>query len=273
MRIIHNLSLTASSVEIRAFSTLDIVLEKGFSTFKLTESDLRWPEVAKLVERFNIVDVSWTEFSKSEIEAAKLLQVATDHHHGYPEPSDDFGYREVSYDTSNHCVTCGCGLVQTSPLQTRKTSRPGKKLFFQLNWVFDELFVARETWETVFRRFGIEIQPLLNARSGDPVPDIVQLAIPQTDIGLELKGLTKETCSSCGRVKYEPHTRGCFPGLKEGTGLPLFRPAPYFGSGASAHRAIIMTSELYRALKVAEALKGLVVVPLKPEGPSTAAIR
>jgi hypothetical protein len=262
MKIIHNLSLSVSADAKAAFSALEITLADGFAAFKLDESDPRWPQVAELVERFNIVDVAWTEFSKSEIETAEHLQVLADSHHGYPEPSDDFGYREVSYDTSTYCADCGCGLFQSSPLRTRKTSRPKRKLFFQLNWVFDALFVARETWETVFCRFGIAQQPLLNDRTGQPLPDVVQLLIPQTRINLELAGLPSETCVTCGRVKYEPFSRGFFPAPKESTDLPLFRPAPYFGSGARAHHAVIMSSELYRALNKVEAVKGLFVAPL-----------
>ncbi|WP_299624979.1 hypothetical protein [Pelagibius sp.] len=261
MKIIHRVSLSVSFNEKQAFGALGIQLDEGFSSFDIEESDPRWPQVAELIEGFQAVDIATTKFSAKEIRHAKRLQVAADNHQGYPEPSDDFGYLNVTYDCSNHCPECGCGLVQKAPFRIKLRPKHGRRHIFGLNWVFDELFVSAEAWKQVFKPHGLQKRPVLDAKPGRELQRFVQLSIPQTDLGFDLTDYPSETCPHCGRTKWEPVSRGFFPKLKGDCDLPLFKAAPYFGSGASAHHALIMSPALYRAAQYAK-LRGLSVMVL-----------
>ncbi|WP_299396525.1 hypothetical protein [Pelagibius sp.] len=261
MKTIHRVSLSVSFNEKQAFGALGIQLDEGFSSFDIEESDSRWPEVERLIEGFQAIDIATTKFSAKEIKQAKHLRAVVDNYQGCPEPSDNFGYLSVTYDCSDYCPECGCGLVQKAPFRIKLRPKHGRRHIFGLNWVFDELFASTEAWEQVFKPYGLQARPILDAKSGRELERFVQLTIPQTDLSVDLTDFPSETCRHCGRTKWEPISRGHFPKLKSDCDLPLFKTTPYFGSGASAHHAVIMSPALYRAAKDAK-LRGLSVMVL-----------
>ncbi len=65
-------------------------------------------------------------------------------HHGYPQPEEDFGYREATYNVSDHCPTCGIGSVQNAPFRLRAEFKASHSQVVQLNWVFDEFFLREK---------------------------------------------------------------------------------------------------------------------------------
>jgi len=256
MKVTHNVALSVSETEKSAFSAVGVELDDGFSNFKIDESDHRWPEVKLLIERFQASDVPTTRFSKKEIAEAKHFKVMANNHQGYPEPSDDFGYLETTYDTSDYCEQCGCGLKQKAPFQLGARPKLGKRHFFSLNWVFDELFVLKDVGSKILKEFDINLTPAIDAKSGRELDSVAQIEIPKIDLSLDVSGFKAETCARCGRQKYEPISKGYIPPLEGKTSLHLFKPEPYFGSGANAHRPIIMSAALHKKISE-EGLKGL----------------
>src|SRR5215831_10817776 len=183
MRIIHNISLNVDAQKERAFSEAGVALHPegppslvaGLATFRISEDDPRWPEVRALMEAFQIMDVSWTRFSASELDSARFLVLGITRHQGYPQPDHDFGYRNITYDCSDFCEACGTGLRQIAPFRFLRPPTWGKKSVLQLNWVFDEYFVKPDVWRDVFKPLGVASLPVLLHKTGEVIDSVVQI--------------------------------------------------------------------------------------------------
>ena len=123
----------------------------------------------------------------------------------------------------------------------------------QLTWIYDELFVTPEVWESVFKPAGIGSRPVMNTKGGE-LKTVVQLAI-KGEVGIVTEGLPFERCASCGRVKYLPVTRGPFPMLTGQPSRAMARTREYFGSGGQANKRVLISQALVRSL-VAENVRG-----------------
>ncbi|MGS2727906.1 hypothetical protein ACU8DI_15295, partial [Psychroserpens sp. BH13MA-6] len=60
---------------------------------------------------------------------------------GYPQPEDDFGYMELTYEPNIGCPTCHIGIKQNNPFRFRSEPKAKNSQFIGLNWVFDQIFV------------------------------------------------------------------------------------------------------------------------------------
>ena len=207
------------------------------------------------------VDIVRTNFSKQEIADARWLELVPDWHRGYPQPKEGvFGYLEVTYDTSQYCPECGIGLRQKAPFQMKAEPKWGRNGILQLNWVFDEYFVKSAVWANIFEPHGIGCRHVQNTR-GKELKTVVQLVVErETDIVND--GLPMEKCTRCGRVKYIPVTRGPFPALACEPAGHMVKTRQYFGSGASAHKGVIISQVLARA-RSAKNIRGASVIPVR----------
>jgi len=234
-------------------------------TFEICESDARWPQVAALVEQLQSLDMVRTEFTQRERSDAKWLAMWSTWFHGYPKPDADNGYREMTYDPTRCCQKCGVGLRQRAPFRMAGEPRWGRRQVLQLNWVFDEYFVKPEVWEAVFRGYGIECTPVIDHGTGKELKSVVQLRI---DVIASERLVVKEercnTCPACGVRKYEPHTRGKFPGFASEVGGPhALKTQEIWGSGHGAFRQVLVSQELYGAIAAAK-VRGARFEPLAP---------
>ncbi|UMR29741.1 hypothetical protein MJ904_22285 [Massilia sp. MB5] len=254
MKIMHHIGLAVEEAERQAFLAAGVELETGFAAFQIEESDARWPAVEALARRFGAVDTVSTKFSAAELKGAQHLALAPAWHHGYPEPSEDRGYLAATYDLSGYCEACGTGKRQVQPFRFAKAPVWGKNDVLQLNWVFDEYFVKPEVWSALFEPFGIACRPVLLQKSGGVLDSVVQLDV-DAQAELDVSHLTGTPCSCCGRTKYPPPARGFHP-RPETAPAAAFKSAQYFGSGASASRAFLVTQELYAKLAAAN-IKGV----------------
>jgi hypothetical protein len=75
-----------------------------------------------------------------------------------------------------------------------------KRSILQLNWIFDEYFLARDVWTTVFEPLGIDCWPVLLHKSGEEIGSVVQLKISH-HADLNLSESKTAACSTCGRMK------------------------------------------------------------------------
>lgn len=269
MRIIHRISLTADSRDQREISRLGIsvapmampgVSSSPFVWFDIEESDSTWPAVRDWVARRRPSNVVRTLFSKNEISAARFLALAPDWHHGYPQPRDgDNGYLEATYDLTDYCAACGMGLKQKAPFQMKGEPRWGRRGILQLNWVFDEYFVTPAVWTAVFEPHGIGRRAVID-RSGRELQSVVQLVVAE-EVGMVTTGLMSETCTTCGRVKYLPISRGALPPLANEPLGHIVWSREYFGSGASTHHEVIVSQHVRSALEAAH-VRGASFVPV-----------
>lgn len=256
MKIIHNIALSVGEREQVAFSNVGVSLQKGFASFKIDENDLRWNAVEGLVRLFKAVHTMTTKFSAQELNGADYLGIVPAWHHGYPEPADSFEYIDRTFNQGNFCKDCGIGLVQVAPFRIKKPPVWGEKSILQLNWVFDQYFVRPDVWEAVFKPRGIGCRPVLLNSTSVEVESIVQLDISDV-AALDMTACnTKQKCALCGREKYTPISRGFYPAPIPIADASMFRSSQYFGSGAVAHRVVLVSASMYRSMKAAN-IKGV----------------
>lgn len=263
MRIIHRLSLRGADSARPKLLSLGISIREDHLHFEVDESNEKWSEVSRIAQEHSMLDYTYTKFTQSELDDARLLSMWPTWHCGYPMPDNDFGYRELTYDLSNWC-RCGIGKVQKAPFRLRQEPNWGKNSIMQVHWVYDEFFVKPEVWEQVLKPFGIETIPALRYRTGLELKTVVQLKIDGIAASeVNTTSLPYERCDECGRIKYLPHKRGMFPTflkVEENSKL-VFKTREYWGSGGSAFRQIIVTHRLYQAITNAN-LKGVSFVPV-----------
>lgn len=262
MKIWHRVSFEDDEEVTNRLDSLGIDYTEDI-VFDIQEDDPRWPAVRSVVDKYDRITGSWTVFSATELRSASWLEMATTWHHGYPMPDDDFGYREETYDLAGYCRKCGIGMCQKGPFRMRGEPRWGKKSILQLNWVFDEIFVRPEVWATVFEPLGIGCWPVIFHRTERELRTVVQLRVDTVlEKELDMKDHAFEVCSECTRKKYLPFSRGMFPAMMERPeGIHAIKSKEWFGSGASAHRAFLVSQAVYKAIMETK-LKGGHFTPL-----------
>jgi hypothetical protein len=262
MQFIHRIS-TPSSPEARTeLLAMGIVVDASglLISFDLDEANESWPQAQRWIAARRAVDIVRTEFSQQEIADARWLELVPDWHRGYPQPKPDvFGYREITYDTSEYCAQCGTGLRQEASFQMKGEPKWGRNGILQLNWVFDEYFVSPAVWTNVFEPLGVGYRHVQSTR-GTELKTVIQLVVDQ-EIDVVTEGLPMERCMKCGRAKYTPVTRGLSPAVASKPAGDMVKTRQYFGSGASAFKRIIVSQMLARSL-AARNIRGASVRPV-----------
>jgi hypothetical protein len=249
VKILHRLSWRPTSADAAELLALgfDPSAPTGLLTLVVDEADPRWPAVRSLAP--DGVDIITTEATEAERAAAAWLVMLPATHQGYPQPED--GYAAATYESALWCEQCGAGAVQRAPFRLKRDPalRPGRIL--QLHWVYDEFFTAPETWATVFAPLGVGARPVVEHRSGTELTGVVQL-----DFGAEAPGPLAlgdhqaSDCPLCGRRKYAPFVRGFLPPLVgDLAGRHAVRTREVFGDGAKAFRHVLVSQQLYQAIR------------------------
>ena len=270
----------------------DNVLGFAISVLNVTEDRPEWPEVECLVATHDPASHFVTNlFTKVELDRAEWLKLSALGHHGYPQPENDFGYLQATYDVSDYCPTCGIGGVQNAPFRLRAEPKAAHSQFIQLNWVFDEFFLRDEAREG-FRGAGITgidtLAPVFHKKDR-PSEQVAQMVVKTVlPPALDPTGLQPVTCKpqneewnaeqqlqpsktegrpNCGRVKYHYMRKGPFRFSRNALeGAPdVVKSHEWFGSGASAHRLVIV-SQRFRQAVVAAKWRGVSFEPIELVG-------
>ena len=237
---------------------------EGFITFEISEDDERWQSLEHCLGNWNAVDVPSTKFTTGELKRAEWLRMIPNWHHGYPQPNEeDCGYLKVTFDSEKQCSSCGIRGPQKAPFRMKAEPKWGQRSILQLNWVFDEFFVTPTAHQNVFACFDVLSRTVENTRGDQELSTAVQLDI-RGETCLALGDYSGVCCKTCSRQKFEPIAKGEFPQLESPPLHHISRTAEYFGSGASAHRAVIVSQALYRAI-IGRELKGTRFVPVKSD--------
>jgi len=251
----HRVSLATTPTIRHELGSFGIRVGEGFVSFELDEDDERWAALSAKLSPWQAVDLAYTRFTIAELRRAEWLQMLGTWHHGYPQPDEeDFGYLTVSYDSDHRCALCGIGAVQKAPFRMKGEPKWGGRRILQLNWVFDEVY------EDVFASLGVASRVVLDSTGTRELETVVQLVAAER-VSAVLDGYDGQVCPACGRVKYTPITRGFFPKLQTAPTAHLARTNEYFGSGASAYNAILISQEVFRRLR-ARSVKGVGFVPV-----------
>jgi hypothetical protein len=270
MKIIHRVCLDDSPNQRDLLHSLGISFHTPesplitFLWFDVDESHPSWPKLQPLLEGCDANNIVRTEFDSQERDSAAYLQLCPSWHHGYPQPDDDFGYHEATYDLKRYCAKCDVGPTQVAPFRMKGEPRWGRRGILQLNWVFDEFFVVPAIWESIFRPLGIGCRPVLNHRTGNELKTVVQLKIDhyaRSTLSLTAQ-YASEICESCGQKKWHPISRGFFPAFASDPSYPICRTQEYFGSGASAWNGIVVSNAIYRTLQDHK-IRGVTFAPMQ----------
>jgi hypothetical protein len=271
MRFRHRIAFRASPQDCRELASLGVHVDAReenmmVAVVELDEDDPRWNAVSRWVEhrRPPPGHMVTTVFSPEEIAAASWLVIRAQSHSLYPQPEDDLGYLNVTYDLSKYCGQCGIGAVQKAPFRLRAEPRWGRRGIMQLNWVFDEFFVGPAVAESVFERFGVATLPVLNAK-GVELRTIRQLDLSREEVDIDARKLVPTTCAQCGCDKYAAWVRGYFPSMTCTPAGPVCRTAQHFGSGGQAFREVLISSDVAQALADARA-RGIKLRPVADGG-------
>ncbi|MGC4049784.1 MAG: hypothetical protein QM757_09760 [Paludibaculum sp.] len=243
-------------------SLSDAGLRAGLRFFQVSEEDVRWSGVSKLLMEMD-ADRSWvgrrieTSFTRQEMAAADFLTVAYCWTSGYPEPSHlaavpglrCLPFELENYDMAERCIACGIGSRLKAPFRMKKEPAWGRRSILKLNWVPDEIFVRKDCWEAVFRPAGIESQPVLHHQSSDVLETIVQLKLERT-AKLNLEGITPSVCPACGSHKFAPNQRGPFPEVLA-MGSEIAQTREYFGHDGAAYSEIVVSAALFESIRSA----------------------
>jgi hypothetical protein len=259
MKIIHRTPTSSKDPIRRDLELLGFRFTKDLEAFLIDEGNAYWPQVAKLFEHYRSFQLVYAEFTDREVQTANYVALHGVGAHGYPQPEDDFGYKKTTYDDSNYCEQCHCGLVQKAPFALRCEPKWGKRSgFLQLNWVEDEYFVHPDIWAAVLKPLGIHCREV-HSRKGATLETVVQLEIPEVDIAHRMEEQQSKRCEACGVVKYRI-TPGFFPPLDGKCDLPIFKTRDYRGGGAACKPVI--ASKEFCAVVRANNLRGLGYSPL-----------
>jgi hypothetical protein len=242
MKIMYHVALDWNDEQIKIMNSYGVNPTKGHTAVQIEEET--YNKVKHYIVKWRGSEgIRYPDFTKQEKMEALLSVKDGGHEHGYPMPDMGFGFRELTYDLSNYCSSCGIGLKQKDAFRLKSVPPVGKKQIFGLGWVFDEYFVDRKIYEDIFKPLGVECREVLRYKKETPFEDTVQLVLQETDEKLDLESYPAESCSKCGKIKYQAMPQGFYPMYKNII-APIFKSYEYFGSGASAFKRIFVTKEL-----------------------------
>lgn len=260
MRIKRRIGLNLNSDVslVRYFEQNCILVKKSghIGIVEVYEDDPAWPEIRDLLSVLHKRAQSETLFTNEELQSASWLIVRSSWRNGYPQPDGDGLYKTLTYSCDKYCSICGSGLVQNNPFRILKTPNWGRRNFFMLNWIFDELFVDEVT-KTLLSNSeltGFSFMEVLNKKGTERISNTYQLVIST----VLSEGLIAELpaiddvycCEKCGIKKYHPCGRGMKLYKKEvfEKAPDIVKTAEIFGWGQGADRLVVISNKMYRFL-------------------------
>jgi hypothetical protein len=244
MKIFYVVYHAWNELQVEMLKDFDIVVPAKWARIEIEQK--KYEKIKNILKKWHVQEPSvGTIYDKKEIDRANWLMLEGVWINGYPQPEDYKKFISQTYDLSDFCNVCGIGAVQKNPFQLRVQPKWNKNLIFNINWVFDELFVKKDIYETIFHPLGIDFWPVLNVKKLEVITDTVQLKLPNSPIPLMLDSQKHFICKACRRKKFSPQIAGYFPKLKSHPNeLSLFKSQEYFGFDSSAFKRIIISNDL-----------------------------
>jgi hypothetical protein len=227
-----------------------VKVENGdFSRIEIEDTP-KSKQLLKLIDLWNLPKSVGTLYDKSDFHGKSLFAFLPGWVNGYPQSESNMEYLRQTYDLTKYCEACGVGAIQNNPFRLKNEPKWGGKLDFTLNWVFDEVFVRTEIYETVYKNLGLDVWPVLLDKKQSVIQSTVQLKLPITKSALILTNQPFEVCKQCHRKKYSPQIAGLFPPFDdEVEGVQIFKSIEYFGGGGHARKTIFISKILNQKLK------------------------
>ncbi|WP_227288064.1 hypothetical protein [Boseongicola sp. H5] len=256
MKINRRYSLRLERSELKPFVDLGLIRENDYSDlvkvvgFDLLEDDERIPSVQRLLHGRKYLTHDTATFSDDDLKGADHLALGFQWLNGYPQPDDDFGYERITYSPIGFCQGCGIKGPQITPFRLRLPPKWGRRKMFSLNWIFDEMFVETSYYDTRFRPLGLEARDVVHHKSGEILPTVKQIDLPDVDFGFQMDTSKGEICKVCDTPRYHPNVVDYLPSLdRDASAYPVFRANTYFGDGFQSFRKIVISSNVFKMLR------------------------
>jgi hypothetical protein len=191
---------------------------------------------------------------------------------GFPQPENNHGYLNKTYNSSQACPSCNIGLVQQNEFRFRTEPKSKHLHFFGLHWILDQVFISKVVMELFEQEqvTGITYsQPVLH-KTEHPLDEWFQLRVDHlVSDGLITDLLQTEICEFpkdekqvqfllaigsqlvkgpfCGRVKYhypQSNVPLTIKALAFDNQPDIVRLDYYFGSGGNAYRPILISEKV-----------------------------
>lgn len=243
------------------------------ASIDMYSSNTHWSNIEAILRKTNSYWQSDTVFNKEELACAQWMRIRTVWRTGYPQPMDGFEYQTITYTRDHYCDKCGIGLEQVDAFRIKKVPSWGRRHFFSLFWVEDELFVS----EAVKKAFqddgitGVSFATVKDRTGKNELEGIFQFQILNIlDEGLidNPRNLRSSVlCSKCGRRKSMSN-EGIMVQFKH----HVFRDAPdvvktgdYFGvaGNKSPAREIIINQKTYQTIVKNHLDRNLMFYPIE----------
>jgi hypothetical protein len=232
-------------------------------SFKISESDTRWPFVEQLVNMHNGVDTFTTLFTKNEVVNSQWLRLEPIFKQGYPQPEDTWKNTTLK----GMCPKCGAGYTQIAPFRIQDEPKLGKNDFVSLFWTY-ALFCKNQVFTKLNNHnfAGYEEWPALLDSSNQPSKTVSQLYCHQiTQPGLtEEDKLNPEKCLECGITKYEYLKKGYmrYKTNSISPGFDIQLTKEWFGSGGHSGFREYLISQRFAKLIINEGWRGVSLKPI-----------
>jgi hypothetical protein len=169
-------------------------------------------ELEKLQGR-PVLDHKAAVYSEYEMADASFFELSITSEWGFPQPEDDFAYREVSFDRSTACPLCGEGMRQVKPYYITGCPRFGKNDITSLGWTYALLVTEKlKGLIEAASLTGVQFWPLLRYRKKNPVQEPIKSAYqlyntnelppvsPTTEIPIVWNLPQKKKPCKCGKL-------------------------------------------------------------------------
>ena len=247
--------------------------------FVVYEDQFFFHKIQSKLKPFGMFEDISTEYNKNDIDNTEWFQISCGSYQ-YPQPEDDFQYRNFTFNLDDYCPICGIGKIQNNPYRLKNEPKQKNNQFWGLHWEYEPIFVRKETKKILEKECiqGIHfLQPILH-KNNKPINDFYQLIIetilekgfdPYNTNTITCKlnneeGLNKNSKNIyCGRIKYHhPRKNSYLFGSKIfSSKLDFYISNEYFGSGTGAERINIISRKTYEIIKKNQ-LKGLTFAPI-----------
>lgn len=279
MKIIHRLSFNRNQEIENYLRGVGIKLEiteskhVHFVQCYIDDNDKNWSEIKEKIKNTNIWDLEYLKYSKEDFDKSKWFQVSVSES-AYPQPEDNFGFREATYDLLDYCPSCGMGCIQDKPFRLKSDIKTTSYNLLGLHGIFDAIFIRPEA-KKIFERnniTGVTYSHPVFDKSGNPIKNLYQLEIKtilskgyivteneqvtckinneEYERTLRNTGITPPPTPGktfCGRIKYlYPRTHMMTFDKKIFDNDPdIVKSYEWFGSGFSSRRQNLVSKKVY----------------------------
>ena len=241
MKVIHSIGERWTRNQVEALARHGIIVTEDVLSY-IDVEPAQFELIKDIVLPFRPIHSIGAVFGRDDLDGAQWLALTALRVFGYPQPELHFDVSQV-YETSNRCEKCGLNRgrqVRPFRIKSDKTALEA----FQLEWIYDEVFVKRTFYEEMFEPLGIGSWPVLIHRSGEESGSVVQLDLPEPDWNFDMKGMRTEDCLECSQSKYVVRPMGFLPPPNGGPPNSIFRGREFYGSGAQALKRIYLSQEI-----------------------------